>query len=694
MFIIHYIRSKTEPKMKKTLPIYLTCLFLFVFCIQSFAGKKTEQINSEYLKAKSLLDSMHVYFGSDQEKYLLNRDLFNQLKFKTLVDSNFREIIFEHSEFLRKNYYYEEAIPILTTSILVAKERNDTLSQAFFHKLLSTHYYHVNNYDSSYSQLDKAYILYGLLKNKSEQGIINVRKARIEYNLGNYEKALEYSFKALEQHKEAGDLKKIAISYLQLGNTFFYLTNYRESKQYYELAALLFQNNGNDYGYYEAISNVGLVEIKQKKFRIGINKQLEALKFLKKNNYAIDAGVTYNFLVDAYLGLSQYDSSAYYSKLAKNEFSKADYQQGIGECYLNDAKIFFEKKQFNEALTSAISCYDIATENSYFELSEDVNYQLYKIYKKLNNESKSFIHLENYLTIKDSLNFNPYVLQSDALKYQLEAEEAHLKQQFAEERAKIQAEKSRKTRQQLIITLIIATITLISLFVTIYYLYKNNKLTNNISLQREQIAEQLKQREALLSEIHHRVKNNLQVIRSMLSLQNQYISDDSLKKIIEECKGRITSMSLIHESLYKKQDFKEALFNKYIEELIPQLVETYGTDEHKIQLIMDLEPIKLSLDDSIPCGLIINEIISNSLKYAFPNEGEGDIKIELKQQDGIVDLIISDNGVGLEGEIDFDSYESFGFLLIETLASQLEAEMSMSTQNGFSYHFKWENKSE
>lgn len=680
--------------MKKTLPPYLIFLFVIIFCNDSFANQQTTQSDAEYLKAKQLVDSMQVYFEKDQEKYQLTIELFNKLNFSVLVDSNLRKIIFQHSEFLRKNYNYEEAIPILTTSISVAKDRDDTLSQAFFHKLLSTHYYHINNYDSSYSQLDQAYILYGFLQNKSEMGIINVRKARIEYNLGNYEKALEYSFKALEQHKEAGDLKKIAISYLQLGNTFFYLTNYRESKQYYELAALLFQNNGNEYGYYEAISNVGLVEIKQKKFRNGINKQLEALKFLKKNNYAIDAGVTYNFLVDAYLGLSKYDSSAYYSKLAKNEFIKADYQQGISECHLNDAKIFFEKKLFNEALKSAIGCYDIASENSYFELLEEANYQLYKIYKKLNNESKSFMHLENYLTIKDSLNFNPYALQSDALKYQLEAEEAHLKQQFAEERAKIQAEKSRKTRQQLIITLIIATITLISLFITIYYLYKNSKLTKNISLQREQIAEQLKQREALLSEIHHRVKNNLQVIRSMLSLQNQYISDDSLKKIIEDCKGRITSMSLIHESLYKKQDFKEALFNKYIEELIPQLVETYGTDEHKIHLIMDLEPIKLSLDDSIPCGLIINEVISNSLKYAFPNEREGEIRIELSQQNNTVNLSISDNGVGLEGEIDFDSYESFGFLLIETLASQLEAEMSMSTKNGFSYHFKWENKSE
>ena len=670
-------------------------LFLVGFYASTFANQNNGNVSeSEYKKAKKLVDSINYYFDKDQEKYNNYADLFNAIEFKNLIDSNFRQAIFDRAEFLRRNYKYEEAIPILNHAILIAKDNKDTLSMAFFHKTLSTHYFYTDNYDSTYSQLDKAYTLYDHLNNKAELGVINIRRARIEYNLGNYENALKFSFKALELQKSSGDQNKMAISYLQLGNTYFYLSKYRDSKKYYELASVLFKYNENEYGFYEAFSNIGLVEITEKEYRKGMSKQFAVLEYLLRENYSIASGVTYNFLVDAYFGLQLYDSSIYYNELAKKEFLKSNFQQGLCQSFLNEAKVFFVENQFNKALKSAQKCYDIAFKNSYYELLEEANFELYKIHKKLNNQSKSYLHLEEYVKIKDSLNFNPYALQSDAMKYQLAAEEAQLKQQIAEERAQIQAENGEETRKQLVIALIISTITLISFFVSIYYLSKNRKLNKSLSLQREQISEELKVKASLLSEIHHRVKNNLQVISSMLSLQTQYIADNSLKKIIEDCKGRITSMSLIHESLYRKQDFKDALFSSYIEELLPRLVDTYGTDESKVQLMMDLEPIKLSLDDSIPCGLIINEIISNSLKHAFPKGREGIIRIELKQKEESVYLTISDDGIGLKEDKTFKGNESFGFLLIETLANQLEAEIAISTLSGFSYHLKWENKAE
>ena len=153
-------------------------------------------------------------------------------------------------------------------------------------------------------------------------------------------------------------------------------------------------------------------------------------------------------------------------------------------------------------------------------------------------------------------------------------------------------------------------------------------------------------------------------------------------------------MSLIHESLYRKKDFKEALFSSYIEELVPMLVRTYGMDEHKIQLELDVEPIKLSLDDSLPCGLIINEITSNSLKHGFPNGRTGTIRIEFKKVAKKITLTIADDGIGLAEGKKFNSDDSFGFLLIDTLASQLDAEMIINTENGFSYALTWESKME
>ena len=363
------------------------------------------------------------------------------------------------------------------------------------------------------------------------------------------------------------------------------------------------------------------------------------------------------------------------------------------QSYLNEAKVFFIYETYEKALGSALKSYEIAAENSYNKLLVDSNFELYRIYKKLNQKDKSYQHLEQYTRVKDSLNFNPYALQTGAMKYQLAAEEAELNRQLAVERAQLQFEKGEKTQQQLINTVIIAILILISLFIAIFYLLKNRKLNESLSIQRAQLSEDLKVKESLLSEIHHRVKNNMQVINSMLSLQNQYVTDESLKMIIEDCKNRIISMSLIHESLYRKQDFKETFFSNYIKELLPRLISTYGTDPNKIHLIMDIEPIKLSLDDSLPCGLLINEIVSNSLKHGFKEGKEGCLRIELKQIKEEVHLTVADDGVGLKEGQSFNVDESFGFLLIEILAGQLDAELTINTANGFSYYLKWKNHS-
>jgi|GEM_PF-700344 len=690
---IHYFRRYQVFLMITNYSPKVLLIVLSFFCADVFPNEANNRL-SEFEKAQNLVDSIHHYFDKNQEKYEYYTTAFEKIQLKNLIGENFRKIITKRTEFYQRNYEYRRGIPVLLDAISIAENNGDTLSMATFHKMISSLYYYLGNRDSTNYQLDLAYKYFEQLDNKAELGVICIRKARIEYDLGNYEESLISSFKALELNKAAGDQQKMAISYLQLGNTFYYLTNYRDAKKYYELASMLFKNAKYDYGYYEAFSNIGLVEIKQKEFRKGMNKQFEALEFLKKENYAIDAGATYNYLVTAYFELQKYDSCFYYSKLAKEEFLKSSYEIGLCESYLNDAKVFLVKKQLHEALESAQKGYELAVKHGLIELLEEANFSLYKIHKKLNHPTLSFDHLEQYVQLKDSINFNPNALQSDAIKYQLEAEEAQLKQQFAEERAKIYAEEEKKTRNQLELTLIIAVITLLLLFASIYYLIKNRKLNKNLSIQRKRISEELKVKESLLSEIHHRVKNNLQVISSMLGLQNQYITDESLKKIILDCKSRIASMSLIHESLYRKKDYKEALFSSYIEELMPMLVQTYGTDERKVRLVMDVEPIKLSLDDSLPCGLIINEITSNSLKHGFPDGREGTIRIEFKKVANKIVLTIADDGIGLAEGKKFNSDESFGFLLIETLASQLDAEMKINTENGFSYELTWEGKME
>jgi two-component sensor histidine kinase len=669
--------------------ILLLLTFFYFHAHSHLIPKNSSKTEDE--KSLQTLDSVNFYLEKDTSRYNFYSKLFDEINFETLLDSNFRKIITGRTERLRKSYKYDEAIPILRRAVGIATIRKDTSSLALFYKLLSTHYYYSDNLDSTLSQLNRAYTLYEYLEDEAELGVINIRRARVAYTLGNHENALHFSFEALEQHKSADDQQKMAISYLQLGNTFQYLSNYEYAEKYFALAAAYFKNSDDVYGYNEVTSNLGVVDVTQEKYQEGIQKQKLSLVYWTENEFKIEAGEAYNSLVSAYLGLKLFDSSFYYNELARESFLEANYQNGLTITYLNEARVLFLQEKFNEALKSIKTADKISTENNYNSLADEINFELYKIYKELKNPSKSFFHLEKYVHIKDSLQFKPLALQSDAMNYQLAAEEAKWNQKLAEKRAKAEAIEGDQTKRQLFVTIAIAIFTLISLLVAIYFLIRNKRLNKKLSHQREIIGQELKQKEALLNEIHHRVKNNLQVVSSMLSLQTQYLSDNSLKQIIEDSKGRINSMSLIHESLYRKDDFKEAIFSSYIQNLIPRLVETYGTDESKIQLIMNLEPIKLSLDDSIPCGLIINEIVSNSLKHGFPNGKQGTISIELKQKEKLVFLTISDDGVGLEEGKTFSSNDSFGFLLIESLASQLEAEIKIDSKGGFRYSLAWEN---
>jgi two-component sensor histidine kinase len=201
--------------------------------------------------------------------------------------------------------------------------------------------------------------------------------------------------------------------------------------------------------------------------------------------------------------------------------------------------------------------------------------------------------------------------------------------------------------------------------------------------------------EVLIKEIHHRVKNNLQVIASLLYLQSTRLDDAKTMQMFEESSNRVKSISLIHEKLYKEKlqphgDQGDVDFGEYVRDLTDALFVSYGVDRKIIRLVLDTTNASLSLDSAVPCGLIVNELVSNALKYAFPDGRSGEIRISLyKDIDGRAILIVSDNGIGLPPEADLDSSSSLGVRLVRMLAQQLGAEMQMSRGKGTEYKFKF-----
>lgn len=184
----------------------------------------------------------------------------------------------------------------------------------------------------------------------------------------------------------------------------------------------------------------------------------------------------------------------------------------------------------------------------------------------------------------------------------------------------------------------------------------------------------LREKEVLLREIHHRVKNNLQVISSLLSLQAASLEDPAAREMLKESQNRVRSMALVHDQLHRSRDLSRIGFREYVKNLCASLFSSYGIDSARIALRVEVEDVSLPIDTAIPCGLIIHELVSNSLKHAFPEGRHGEIFIGLSQAPGRGKVLtVADDGVGLPRDVDLDTVHSLGLRLVRILAAQIDA---------------------
>nr|WP_255429548.1 histidine kinase dimerization/phosphoacceptor domain -containing protein [Ramlibacter albus] len=201
----------------------------------------------------------------------------------------------------------------------------------------------------------------------------------------------------------------------------------------------------------------------------------------------------------------------------------------------------------------------------------------------------------------------------------------------------------------------------------------------------QQMRSSLREKEALLQEIHHRVKNNLQIIASMLSLQSGYIRDEVLLEHFQESQGRIRSMALIHEKLYQSETLARIDLTDYIRGLGDILMRTYTGNPH-VALELDLEQVSVSIDTAVPVGLQLNELVTNALKYAFPQGRSGTLRVALRcESPGAYLLRVQDDGVGFAPGFDFGTVATLGLRLVRMFARQLRAAVDVQSRPGLTY---------
>jgi two-component sensor histidine kinase len=217
-----------------------------------------------------------------------------------------------------------------------------------------------------------------------------------------------------------------------------------------------------------------------------------------------------------------------------------------------------------------------------------------------------------------------------------------------------------------------------------------------VALQRrkaeEQIKQSLKEKDLLMKEVHHRVKNNLMVISSLLSLQSRYITDKNSRELFQDCQDRTKTMALIHERLYRSTDLKHIDFGEYIQTLATDLFHSY-VHTRLIKLNLDVEEIMLDINTVVPLGLILNELISNGLKYAFSDGRNGEITVSFFKEDDFYQLKVADDGVGFPQDLDFKNTDSLGLQLVISLTRQIQGDIEMIRNNGTEFKLTFKDLS-
>jgi two-component system, sensor histidine kinase PdtaS len=315
---------------------------------------------------------------------------------------------------------------------------------------------------------------------------------------------------------------------------------------------------------------------------------------------------------------------------------------------------------------------------------------LAKTYAQNRQYDLAFQSLENARRITDSLDIlaRADVMLAMETRFDVKEKEETIKELSHETHEQEKQIKSSKQLQWvLIMGLAIASI----LLGVIFYLYRGKRQqAAELAQQNALIKKAYSEKDLLLREIHHRVKNNLQVVSSLLRLQSRHIKDVQAQEALQEGRNRVHSMALIHQYLYRDEDVTRISAEEYIQKLATTLYKSYQVSDKRIQFKTEIEPIKLDVDTAIPIGLILNELITNVLKHAFRPEQEGNLEVKLlRGGNESINLWVSDNGIGFKNQTMTANKDSFGWSLIEMFTEKLHGQLNISNGIGTTVHLQF-----
>jgi two-component sensor histidine kinase len=583
--------------------------------------------------------------------------------------------------------------------------QNDSL-KSFFHSEIAYQWCGIN-FDSAMMHALKSYD-YAKSSGKTRSiglGITTIGWV-FDYDY-QFDSAIYYYTKSYEYALRYKDLKREASSLFNIGVVFYYKGQLDSALYYYLASEPKFESINDEQNLSRLYNNLGRIYEKTNQLEHALEVSRNSI--LIKERLGDTKGLlnTYTNMSSIYQRLDNYDSALYYSNkciakskdigdlyvykaelvnigiihknLDNNKKAIEAFEEAeslildkedpyiLSQIYHNLGEFYFDQNELNKAESYINKTREVLLEEDYLETALKHYHLSYAYHKRRDNSTDALFNLERYLDLNEKFISQELISKTSELEqlYQKEKRELEIETLNAENQIKsLSIEKNAREKNGLILL----TVLVIGISILMYKLYSNKQKS-------------LRERDLLLKEIHHRVKNNLQVISSLLNLQADSLESDAAKDAVKEGQHRVKSMALIHQKLYSAEDVRGVDVQDYLENLSKELFKAFGVDEDKINWKVNTNGLKLDIDTIIPLGLIINELITNSIKYAFEGNESGILEIQMKEEGESLNVVVSDNGKGFDEKALLNS-NAFGWKMIQSLSRKLKASVVVTAENG------------
>ncbi len=583
-------------------------------------------------------------------------------------------------------YYYhinsDSTIYYCKQGIKESQPLKDTNDLGFYYNVIGVSFKNLAQYDSAIVYLKQS-VYFRQLENYKQGVAAGYNNLATVYRLkGDFTKAVKNYVKSIDIFKEINDEDNMAEAYSNLGELYIELNEFSLAEHCFNQSQKYYSKKNDLTSLAWVYNDIALLKTKTNQTDSAlIFYQLSADLWKKEKRYLEYSNILVS-MTDLLFEKNEFEKGYQLLFDAQKHFKKYNNAHGLANVYLKQGKYLEHQHQYKKAIQKYKAALDLSHSTKTKSLLIEVYKGLYQSNKKIGNTATALSFIEHLCALKDTI-YNieqnkirlEYQAEFDALEKEKQIQE--LTQQATIERLqnlqskqKIKENELIKEKQKIFIYSLILVAILI--FILAIVLYRRNQTKTKLNHQLETA---VKEREILLREIHHRVKNNLQIVSSLLNLQSNNITEKTAADVLKDSQDRIKSLSILHEKLYKSKSLSNINFKTYISEIIQNLDSSFNLKSKHITIEQHIDNTNLHIDFLVPCGLIINELITNSLKYAFSNTNNGKIYISGQLIQDTYQIIIKDNGKGFPLGFNPKQSKTLGLRLVQGLVRQIKGEI-------------------